>query len=84
MYRVVVDDAVVEQVAALPAEALLFYADVLEVLEVAPSGGRPYNADKPEGPMREFVFGAHAEGTVTYLLLEPQREVHVILVQWVG
>jgi len=34
--------------------------------------------------MREFVFGVNGEGTVTYLLLEQQREVDVLLVQWVG
>ncbi len=60
----------VEQVAALPTEALLFYADVLGALELAPSSGRPYNEDKPDGLMREFVFGANGGGTVTYLLLE--------------
>ena len=81
MYRVVVDSAAIEQIAALPTEALPFYA---EVLELAPSGGRPYNDDLPEGPMRELVFGATGEGTVTYLLLEQQREVHVLLVQWIG
>lgn len=84
MYRVVVDSAAIEQIAALPTDALPFYAEVLDVLELAPSGGRPYNDDKPDGPMRELVFGATGEGTVTYLLLEQQREVHVLLVQWVG
>lgn len=34
--------------------------------------------------MRELVFGAHGEGTITYLLLEEPREVHIVLVQWVG
>jgi len=34
--------------------------------------------------MRELVFGATGKGTVTYLLLEQQREVHVLLVQWIG
>jgi len=39
-----------------------------DVLELAPSGGRPYNDDLLEGPMRELVFGATGKGTVTYLL----------------
>lgn len=34
--------------------------------------------------MRELVFGATSEGTVTYLILEQRREVHVLLVQWTG
>lgn len=34
-----------DQLAALPIEALLGYAEVLDVLEVAPWNGRPYNED---------------------------------------
>ena len=34
--------------------------------------------------MRELVFGAQGEGTVTYMVLEREREVHVLVVQWVG
>lgn len=84
MYRVVTYSDALEQVAALPTEAVPFYAEVFGVLELAPSSGRPYNDDKPDGPMRELVFGANGEGTATYLILDQQREVHVLLVQWVG
>ncbi|MGH3566564.1 MAG: hypothetical protein ACRDRH_11145 [Pseudonocardia sp.] len=56
----------------------------MTVLDVAPDTGRPYNADYPERPMRELVFGAHGEGAVTYLQLDEPREVHIVLVQWVG
>jgi hypothetical protein len=34
--------------------------------------------------MREMVFGANGEGAVTYLILENQRRVDILLVQWVG
>lgn len=34
--------------------------------------------------MRELVFGAKGEGTVTYLMLDDAREVHILLVQWAG
>lgn len=84
MYRVVTYPDAAAQVAALPPDALRRYAEVMVVLEVAPHGGRPYNDDKPDGPMREFVFGAHGEGTTTYLILDRDREVHVLLVQWIG
>lgn len=33
--------------------------------------------------MRELVFGAHHEGTITSLILEQQREVHLLLLQWI-
>lgn len=84
MYRIVTDSAVLDQLDALPTEALSGYAQVLDVLELAPWNGRPYNEEKPDVPMRELVFGAHGEGTVTYMVLEREREVHVLVVQWVG
>lgn len=34
--------------------------------------------------MRELVFGANGEGTTPYLIVEQQREIHVVLVQWIG
>ncbi len=54
------------------------------MLELAPANGRPYNDDKPDGPMREWMFGPSGAGSITYLLIERQCEVHVLLVQWVG
>lgn len=56
----------------------------LGVLELVPQNGRPYNDDKPGGPMRELMFGDRGQGTITYLVLEQQREVHVLVVQWLG
>jgi hypothetical protein len=84
VYRVVVDVAVTEQVAALPASALLSDLDALDVLELVPGNGRPYNSEKPDGPMRELFFGDHNDGSITYLILADQHEVHVVLVQWFG
>jgi hypothetical protein len=31
-----------------------------------------------------LVFGTAGQGTITYLLLERERDVHVLVVQWVG
>ena len=83
MYSVVTDSEVVSQLTALPADALLSYDDAVRVLELVPWNGRPYNDRKPDGAMRELIFG-NGFGTVTYLILEDQREVHVLLVQWIG
>lgn len=82
MYRVIDDDLVPEQVAALPAEALSAYAEARTVLEVAPWSGSPYRKEYPEGPMRTVIFGS--SGAVTYLIVERDREVHALLVQWIG
>lgn len=84
MYRVITDSAVLDQLAALPTSALPHYAAALVVLELTPANGRPYNADNPDRPMRELVFGVASQGVITYLLLERDREVHVLVVQWVG
>lgn len=82
MYRVVTYSEAAEQIAALPVEALPFFAEAFGVLDLVPWNGRPYNENKPDGEMRELVFGSL--GTVTFLVLEQQREVHILLVQWVG
>lgn len=84
MYRVEQDPAVLEQLAALPLEALKGYAEAHKVMGLVPWNGRPYNQDKPDGNMRELVFGPRGSGTVTYLILEDQRRVDVLLVQWAG
>lgn len=83
MYRIVPDLAADEQVERLPEIALLGYAEALALLEIAPQRGHPYNAALPDGPMRQIVFGPSGQGIVTYLVLDEQREVHVLLVDWI-
>lgn len=84
MYRLVPDGAVVEQVAALPDDALAYYADVLEVLQLAPWNGRPLHETNRDGAVRRWDFGPSQEGQVVYLVLDEQQEVHLLLVQWLG
>jgi hypothetical protein len=85
VYRTVPDVEVTDQIAALPEAALPWLAQAVDVLELTPTtAGRPYNAEKPEAPMRELMFGPEGAGTITYLLLEDQREVHLLVVQWLG
>lgn len=71
-----------EQVAALPASALSACAEARTLLEVAPWSGSPYRKEKPDGPMRTLAFGS--SGGVAYLILGRERDVHVLLVQWIG
>jgi hypothetical protein len=83
MYRVVTDVQTTDQISALPVDALPWLGQAIDVLELTPTAaGRPYHAEKPDGPMRELVFGPDGIGTITYLLLEDQREVHLLVVQW--
>jgi hypothetical protein len=44
VYRIVPDAAVSEQVAALPDQALASYAEVLDLLQLAPWKGQPQHA----------------------------------------
>jgi hypothetical protein len=84
VYRVITYPEAAEQIAALPAEALDGYAEVLDALERQPWSGQPQHEDNPEGAVRRWVLGPDGAGQVVYLVLENQREVHVILVQWWG
>ncbi|MGH3802015.1 MAG: hypothetical protein ACRDTD_18145 [Pseudonocardiaceae bacterium] len=43
-------------------------------------GPGPWSITLPDVPVRELVFGTNSEGTVTYLALEQQHEIHVLLV----
>jgi len=49
MYSVETEEVAVQQVAALPAEALPFYAELMTVLETAPWSGEAYNRQRPSG-----------------------------------
>ncbi|QUG99379.1 hypothetical protein HUO13_01215 [Saccharopolyspora erythraea] len=82
MYRLVPDSAVVEQVAALPNDALAAYADVLEVLQLTPWNGKPLHEANQDGAVRRWNFGPAQAGQVVYLVLDEPPEVHLLLVQW--
>ncbi len=83
-YRIVPDQAVFEQLAALPGEALASYAEVLDVLRLTPWNGEPQHEDNPDAQVRRWHFGPDLAGQVVYLIIEDPREVHVLLVQWLG
>lgn len=82
MYRVRTYEEAVEQIAGLPNKALDHYAQVIDVLELAPWSGDPYNMSNPDGAMRQLIFGPGGKGMVTYLVLEDQRRVDVLRVLW--
>jgi hypothetical protein len=82
LYEVETDGPTQHQVAALPPGAIAAYAELRVFLETAPWSGRPYNRDNPQGAVRASAFGTH--GLAVYLILEDQRRVDVLLVQWIG
>ena len=82
MYRILPDDGVLEQIAALPTDLLLHYAKALDVMKQVPWTGDPYNSDKPDGAMRRILLGPHGRGEVIYLIVEDRQRVDVLRVYW--
>lgn len=61
MYRIIPDEDLLAQVAALPVDALVSYAEALTMLEVAPTiAPAVHNADHRERPMREWCSDSEA------------------------
>lgn len=84
MYAVDTDAEVNEQVAALPAQALPLYAELMAMLAVSPWSGEIYNQERPHtANMRTHPFGPNAEGFIIYLILEQERRVSVLRVVWI-
>lgn len=84
MYRIVTHEEVVAQTSALPDHLLRYYLQVLDVLELVPWSGEPYNAAYPDGAMRKLLFGPEGAGEVIYLILEHDQSVELLRVHWIG
>lgn len=84
MYKIDIYPEARDQVSALPLVARHKFSEVLAVLELVPWNGVPINKQNPDGAVRQFMFGPSSVGLVTYLVLEDQREVHIVKVLWVG
>jgi hypothetical protein len=82
VYRIIPDTPVSDQIAALPAQALPHLAAVLATLELTPWNGRPHHEDNPTGAVRRWTFSPDHAGHLIHLILDNQREVHLLLIQW--
>ena len=82
MFRVVTYPEAAEQIAALPGHLLVGYARVLDAIAAAPWDGAPQNANNPDAQVRRWLFGPLGVGQVLYLVLDREREVHVLRVVW--
>jgi hypothetical protein len=74
-----IDPLAEQQIAALPRAAL---TDALAVLELVPWNGLPINDANPDGPVRQLPFGGL--GMITYLILDDQQRVDLLIVTWAG
>ena len=84
MYSVEWEQDAVSQLAALPSEALPFFAELVTVLQVEPWSGDAYDRQRADANMRTHAFGNHGDGLVIYLILDDQRRVVVLRVLWAG
>jgi hypothetical protein len=60
------------------------YAALLDVLQLTPWNGASQHEDNPAGAVRRWAFGPRAAGEIVYLIDDQAREVHLVLVQWLG
>lgn len=71
-------------IEALPPRGLHALVEVFALLELSPWTGPSVNPlANPDAPLRNLPFGA-ANGMVTYLVLEREREVHIVSLLWAG
>jgi hypothetical protein len=66
MYGIRTDETALDQIDALPDDALLLYAELLVVLEMVPWHGDSIVKTNPKGPLRIMAFGG--VGMMTYLV----------------
>jgi hypothetical protein len=67
---------------ALPPDALVALAGVLDVLELAPWSGDPLVDRNPGGAVRTMGFGG--TGLITYVIVEHLERVDLLQLHWVG
>lgn len=84
MYEVTTDEQSQRQIEALPADALVPFAEARAALELAPWNGTPYHRHLQDSPMRAMTFGPLGEGDIVYLILEDQRRVDILVVLWLS
>ncbi|MFF5262216.1 hypothetical protein ACFY4C_25040 [Actinomadura viridis] len=80
MYRLILDPVAEEQIVAVPDEALSPLAELFVLLETSPWSGQPFNPSNPRANMLTHAFGER--GLATYIVLDEQREVYLIRVEW--
>jgi hypothetical protein len=80
VYRLGLDPIAEGQIKEVPQEALRPLAELFTLLETAPWSGEPFNPANPRSNMLTHAFGEL--GLATYLVLEEQREVYLLRIEW--
>jgi hypothetical protein len=80
VYRLGLDPVAEEQLSVISENALRPLAELFTLLETAPWSGQPFSPANPRGNMLTHAFGEL--GLATYLVLEEQREVYLLRIEW--
>lgn len=73
---------VAEEINALSHAGRVAFAEAMTLLEVDPWSVPPLSKDNPNGPVRALSFGDRQQGLLVVLVLEDQRRVDVVSLQW--
>lgn len=82
VYEIEIERAALDELAALPPEALAACTELMAELEDAPWTGDAYNRMLPEAGLRTHGFGDGERGLVVYTVVEQHRQVSVLRVLW--
>ncbi|RZT84213.1 hypothetical protein EV383_1051 [Pseudonocardia sediminis] len=82
-YALDIDPAAHASIDVLPHDALAALAEAFTLMTIDPWLGPPVDAERnPDGPVRNLPFGTG--GIITYLILERDHRVDVVLITWTG
>lgn len=82
MYTVDLDPVARQQAEALPIEAINPFLELRALLETHPWSGQPLNPDNPKANLLTQAFGSR--GLAVYLVLDEQREVYIVRIDWLS
>lgn len=80
-YAIEIHPPATAQVEALPVHAAKLALEVFALLELAPWSTGSASDRRPDAPVRTIPFGTYS--MITYLILEDQRIVDILDVQWI-
>jgi hypothetical protein len=83
-YQIILDAVAEAGINALPAWVRPAVDEAMAVLEEVPWNGEPTSRGNPDGEVRRWLFGPEGAGMLTCLIVEHDREVHVLTIQWAG
>ncbi|ASU83075.1 hypothetical protein CDO52_10035 [Nocardiopsis gilva YIM 90087] len=83
MYKVDFDDVAKEQLRELPEHLRPPLAALMDLLELQPWSGAPYNRARPDANIRVHSLGEESQCSVIYLIVDHLELVEILRIIWV-